>query len=66
MVTMDSDEKMVVGKVELNMRPMRVHIYEIQDELGKLDHILFKHLKDEALFETRDQLKVIRRLLNAL
>lgn len=64
MVTMD--EKIVMGKVELNMRPMRVHVYVIQDELGKLDHILFKYLKESELYEARDQLKVIRRLLNAL
>ena len=65
-VEADTKETVVVGKVELNMRPMRVHIYEIQDELGKLDNILFKHLKESELFEARDQLKVIRRLLNSL
>lgn len=49
------------------MRPMRVKVYEIQDELNQLDQKIFKIKTEQKLQnEIRDQLKVIRKLLNAL
>ena len=48
-------------------RPMRARIYEIRDEAGKLDKMIFKYVTNlEHRHAMRDELKKVLALVNAL
>lgn len=59
----DTKESVVVGKIEINKRPMRVKVYEIIDDLNNLDNSVWKRIHSK---EIRDKFKKVRRLLNLL
>ena len=56
-------ESLVVGKVELNLRPMRVKIYEIQDELNMIRNSVWKRIHSKEL---QDKIKKVQKKINEL
>lgn len=63
-MTADTKEVHVVGKIEINKRPMRVKVYEIIDEVNLLDKTVWKRYGVSP--EVRKKFKKIITLLNAL
>lgn len=58
---------MSIGKVEINKKAMRVKVYEVLDEIGQVDRLLYTAIKDpETRAIARDKLKVVKRLVNEL
>lgn len=66
----DTQEVMTVGKISLNMRPMRVKVYELRDTLNQVELAILTNLSGEAHTELRQSLvshiKQAVRLLDAL
>lgn len=62
-VAVETSEKTVVGSVVLNNRPMRIKVYEVQDELNMLSNWLWERYKDT---DSTDKIKKIKSLVNAL
>lgn len=63
----DTKEAITVGKIELNMKPMRIKVNVIRDELHQLDNLIYKYITDiQQRNEVRDQFKRVERLLGEL
>ena len=63
----ETREAITMGKIELNMKPMRIKVQIVRDELHQLDRLIYSFVKDmKNRNEMRDQLKRTERLLNDL
>jgi hypothetical protein len=62
-VELETRETMKVGNVILNNKPMRIKVYEIQDDLNMLSNWLWEKFKDT---ESTDRIKKIKSLVNSL
>lgn len=60
---METNEQTSVGNVVLNNRPMRIKVYDIQDELNMLSNWLWDKYKDT---DSTDKIKKIKLLVNSL
>lgn len=60
---METNETMKVGSIVLNNKPMRIKVYEVQDELNMLSNWMFERYKDN---EATDRIKKIKLLVNTL
>lgn len=63
----DTKESVVVGKVEINKRPMRVKVYAILERFNRISNIIIETVPPgQPRDQVRDEIKEIIRELNAL
>lgn len=60
-------EATLMGRIEINNRPMRIKVNVVRDELHQLDNLIYKYVTDiEQRNQVRDQFKKVERLLSEL